>query len=160
VIDIAHVPSRPLTVATWISLRLLEVAVLTDQGGMVPIAQSMADEYPEFEYLQGSLVLAAIAFGVCVEIALGVVAILVGHIHSGRILSQSAPRLVDVLATTIAIATAIVFAVMFAVPGPPLLGLALLAAVLLGAIFVLVLIVLRSLLSHAVSLRTELDEVV
>jgi xanthosine utilization system XapX-like protein len=60
----------------------------------------------------------------------------------------------------IAAATAVVFTVLLAIPGPPFLAFVLLTGVLVGATFVLVLVVLRSLLLRAVSMRVELDEVV
>jgi xanthosine utilization system XapX-like protein len=58
------------------------------------------------------------------------------------------------------VATFIVGLVLAIIPGPPALALALLGGILAGATFTLVLLVLRSLLSHAVSMRAELEEVV
>jgi hypothetical protein len=101
-----------------------------------------------------------LSIGVCVEVVLVVVAILVGSIRNGRILGYLAPRLVNVLIFAIAVATAIALSVLLVIPGPPFLAFVLLAGVLVGATFVLVLVVLRSLLLRAVSMRAELAEVV
>jgi hypothetical protein len=153
-------PSAATTVLTWAALGILALAVLLGEVAVFPIAQSMAEQYPEFAQLRVPLVLAAIAFGVCVEVVLVVVAILVGYIRNGRILGYQAPRFVNVLMFVIAVATAIVLTVLLAIPGPPFLAFVLLTGVLVGATFVLVLLVLRSLLLRAVSMRAELDEVV
>jgi Protein of unknown function (DUF2975) len=153
-------PSAFATVLTWLALGILALAVLLAEVAVFPIAQSMAKQYPEFAQLRTPLLLAAIAFGVCVEVVLAVVAILVGFIRNGRILGQQAPRLVDVLMSVIAVATVIVLTVLLAIPGPPFLAFVLVTGVLVGATFVLVLLVLRSLLRRAVSMRAELDEVV
>jgi Protein of unknown function (DUF2975) len=153
-------PSVVTTVLTWMVLGILALAVLLAGIAIFPIAQSMANQYPEFTQLRTPLLLAAVAFGVCIEVVLVVVAILVGYIRNGCILGPSAPRLVNVLIFVIAVATALVLSVLLAIPGPPFLAFVLLTGVLVGATFVLVLVVLRSLLLRAVSLRVELDEVV
>lgn len=151
----------PITVmVTRAALALLLLAVIAGQVVVVIAAQSMAEAYPEFADLQSPLVAAAITFGVCVEIVLVITGILVGYIRDGRIFRSSSLRLVDIMAGTLAVATVIVVGTLFLIPGPPALGLLLLAGALVGATFTLVLLVLRSLLRKAAFMRVELDEVV
>lgn len=127
---------------------------------VVGSAASMADRYPEFAPLAGPFVLAAIVFGCCLEAVLVITALLIRAIRSGRIFGTTASTLVDALVAALAVATVIVLAVLPAVPGPPALGLGLLGAALSGTAVVLVVLVLRSLLRTAASMRRELDAVV
>lgn len=145
---------------TRVALGVLAVLVVLGEVVIAVSAASSAQAYPEFAYLQVPFVIAALAFGVCVEVALIVTAVLVGYTRDRRIFEPVALRLVDYLTSAIAVATIIVVAVLVAIPGPPALALLLLAGVAVGAAFVLVLLVLRSLLRSAVSMRVELDEVV
>ncbi|GAA1118704.1 DUF2975 domain-containing protein [Arthrobacter flavus] len=153
--------ANPTTVlATRVALSFLFLAVVGGQIGVSLTAQSLARTYPEFVDLRTPLVSAAIAFGVCVQVILAITWILVGQISNGRIFGSSSLRLVNVMACTLAVATVIIVSTMFFVPGPPALGLLLLASALVGATFTLVLLVLRSLLCKAAFMRVELDEVV
>ncbi|MCU1584956.1 MAG: Integral rane protein [Microbacteriaceae bacterium] len=152
-------PSRVIAL-TRIALGLLAATVLLGQIALVPVAQSTADRYPEFANLHVPLLVATLTFGLCIEIVLVVVAVLVGFIRNGRIFGPGALRLVDVIVFLVSVATVLVAAVLPMIPGPPALGLIMLAGALVGATFVLVLLVLRSLLRQAISMRVELDEVV
>jgi hypothetical protein len=149
-----------MTTLTRIALGALMVAVVLGEVSIVASAELMATEYPEFASLEVPLLGAAIAFGLCVELVLIVTAVLVGYIRNERIFRPVALRLVDVIIAAILVATFIVGLVLAIIPGPPALALALLGGILAGATFTLVLLVLRSLLSHAVSMRAELEEVV
>jgi hypothetical protein len=154
--------SNPLTIAlTRGALCLLAAAVII--GELVLVvgnAQSLAAAYPEFANLQGPLVFAALAFGVCVEIVLLVTGVLVGYTRDSRIFGPSALKLVDLMVSALGAATAFVVFALFYIPGPPALALLLLGGALMGAAFVLVVLVLRSLLRAATVMRVELDEVV
>ncbi len=152
--------SATTTVLTRIGLGALMVAVILGEVSIVATAELMAVEHPEFASLQGPLVAAAIAFGLCVEIVLIVTLVLVDYARDERIFHPRALRLVDILVVALLAATAITGMVLVAIPGPPALALALLGGILAGATFTLVLLVLRSLLRHAVSMRAELEEVV
>lgn len=153
--------SHPAMIAlTRVALGVLVVLVVLGEVVVIISASSSAELYPEFAYLQVPFVIAALAFGVCVEVALVVTAVLVGYTRDRRIFEPAALRLVDSLTSAIAVATIIVVAVLVAIPGPPALALLLLGGAAVGAAFALVLLVLRSLLRSAVSMRVELDEVV
>lgn len=155
-----HDPA-PITVAvTRIALGLLVVAVFLGEVVVVSTAHAAAERHPEFAHLQAPLVWAAIIFGVCVVTVLAVTGILVGYTRDTRIFEPTAFRLVDVLIAAVAVATIIVAATLFVIPGPPALGLLLMGGVLAGAAVALVLVVLRSLLLRATFMRVELDEVV
>ncbi|GAA3868150.1 hypothetical protein GCM10022381_09440 [Leifsonia kafniensis] len=149
-----------ITLLAWIALGLLAFTVLAGGLLMIPIAESSARAFPEFAHLQTPLLVAVAAFVACVEAMLGTTAMLVGCIRNNSIFGATALRLVDVLAGLLTVATVILAAVIPALPGPPLLVLVFLASVLVGATFVLVFLVLRSLLRSAVSMRVELDEVI
>jgi hypothetical protein len=149
-----------ITTLAWVALGLLALTVLAGGILLFPIAESSARAFPEFAHLQAPLLVAAVAFVVCIEAMLGTTAMLVGCIRNDSIFGATALRLVDVLAGLLIVATVILAAVIPSLPGPPLLTLVSLASVLAGATFVLVLLVLRSLLRRAVSMRFELDEVV
>ncbi|MCU1583270.1 MAG: hypothetical protein JWO01_2658 [Microbacteriaceae bacterium] len=156
----SHRTSLITTVLTWVALGILAVIVLLAEVVLFQTARSMADRNPEFAHLEGPLVAAAIAFGVCVEAVLVITALLVGSIRRGRIFDKAALTLVDALVFALIVATALVAAVLPTIPGPPALAFALLGGVLAGMAFVLVVLVLRSLLRQAASMRLELDEVV
>ena len=145
---------------TRAALALLFIAVIVGQIVAVIAAQSIVEINPEFAEFQAPLVAAAIAFGICVEIVLVITGILVGYTRDGRIFGPSALKLVEFMADTLAVATVIVVVTLFFIPGPPVLGLLLLGCALVGATFTLVLLVLKSLLRRASSMRLELDEVV
>jgi len=149
-----------MTTVTRIALGALMVAVLLGEVSIVASAELMATEYPEFAALEGPLIAAAMAFGLCVETMLIVTAVLVGYIRHERIFRPAALRLVDVLIAAALASTVIVGLVLVAIPGPPALAMALLSGILVGATFSLVLTVLRTLLRQAMSMRVELDEVV
>jgi len=149
-----------ITTLAWVALGLLALTVLAGGLLLFPIAESSARAFPEFAHLKIPLLVAAVAFVVCIEATLGTTAVLVGCIRNESIFGATALRLVDVLAGLLIVATGILTAVIPVLPGPPLLVLVSLASVLAGATVVLVLFVLRSLLHRAVSMRLELDEVV
>ena len=155
--------SHSVTVIVFVTraaLGLLAAVVFLGAVLVVTGAGSLAALYPEFEYLHLPFVIAAIAFGVCLEIALLLTAVLVGYTRDRRIFEPTALRLVDYLISAIAGATIIIGAVVAMVPGPPALALLLFGGAVAGAACALVLLVLRSLLRGAVFMRVELDEVV
>lgn len=153
--------AAPITsLLSWIALGVLAVGIVLAEVVTVETAGSLTSQYPEFAHLQAPLLAAAVAFGLCLEVVLAVTALLIGAIRSGRIFERWALRLVDALVVALATATVVVAAVLPAVPGPPALALAVLGATITGTAVVLVVLVLRSLLRHAVSMRLELDEVV
>ena len=128
--------------------------------GVVSYADVIFGFLPDFAFGRGPLIALELAFGLCLEVLLAVTGVLVGYIAVDRIFRPSALRWVNVLVSTAAVATVLVFATLIFIPGPPQLFLFMVGAAAVGATIVLVLLVLRSLLHRAVSINVELDEVV
>jgi hypothetical protein len=149
-----------LVVAARIALGFLALLVLAGMVVLFPLSDEMAAAAPEFGNLKVPFLLAGLAIGACAEVAIVVTAILAGRTRGDEIFEAPALRLVDALVVAPAAATVITASLLPAVPGPPLLGYALLVCVLGGSALVLILLVLRALLRRAVSMHTELDEVV
>jgi hypothetical protein len=158
--DTTPIAAPSTTFSSWIALGILAVGIVLAEVIALETAASLAAEHPEFAHLRGPLTAAAIAFGLCLEAVLAITALLVGAIRHGRIFDRWALRLVDALVGALAAATVVVAAVLPALPGPPALALAVIGATITGVAVVLVVLVLRSLLRRAVSMRLELDEVV
>jgi O-antigen/teichoic acid export membrane protein len=158
--EIVDSRAEALAVGARVVLVLLAVAVVIGEVVVVSTAESLSEQYPEFGHLEAPLLTLAIALGCCIEAVLAVTGLLVGFTQGDRIFGATALRLVDSLVVALAAATVITAASLFFIPGPPALGLLVLAAVLVGLAFVLVLLVLRSLLRRAASMHTELGEVV
>ncbi|GGC79437.1 hypothetical protein GCM10011512_02610 [Tersicoccus solisilvae] len=123
-------------------------------------ADQLTSFLPELAPVQDQLVAAALAFGVCIEALLAITGVLVGYIRTDRIFRPSALRLVDALVVAVVAATVVVIVALFFIPGPPQLFLLVEAGIPVAATMTLVLLVLRSLLSRAVAMHGELDEVV
>jgi len=156
----ASLPTHRVTViVTRTTLGLLIAAVPLGEAVIVIWSASLAGLYPEFGYLQLPFVIAAIAFGVCVEIALISTAVLVGYVRDHRIFEPAAIRLVTGLISAIAAATVIVAAVLTAIPGPPALALLLFGGAAAGAVCTFGLLVLRSRLRGAAPGRVDHGEV-
>jgi hypothetical protein len=145
---------------TWIALGVVVILVAGIELGLLQYSDDLVGFFPEFAPVRPPLLALALAFGLCAEVLLVVTGVLVGYIHADRIFHPAALRLVDVLVLAVVVATLLVFATLFFIPGPPQLFLLVVAALPVGATVVLVLLVLRSLLRRAVSMRVELDEVV
>lgn len=155
------VPLPPVLAAlTWVALGTAMIFVAGVAVGVVSYADVLFGFLPGFAFARGPLIALDLAFGLCVEVLLVVTGVLVGYIVVDRIFRPSALRWVDVLVSTAAAATVLVFATLFFIPGPPQLFLFMVGAVAVGVTVVLVLLVLRSLLRRAVSINVELDEVV
>jgi hypothetical protein len=153
-------PIRPGTVlATRITLAVLAAVVLLGEVLVVIGGESLAVLHPEFEHLHLPFIMAALAFGVCGEVALILTAALVGYSQDRRIFEPAALRLIGCLIGAIAVATLIVVSVLTAIPGPPLLALVLFSGAVAGATSALFLSVLRSRLRKAAVKHVDLDEV-
>jgi FtsH-binding integral membrane protein len=153
-------PSLAAATATWVALGLLAVLVFASCAALIPLSESTATEYPEFEDLRVPLLTLALAVGVCVEVILVSTAVLVRFIRRDRIFNQAAVRLVNVLVISVLVATILIGLTLAFIPGPPLLAIAIVAIVLAGITLFFVLLVLKSLLQRTALMRTELDEVV
>lgn len=152
--------SLKMVLATRAALTLLFLATVAAQIGVVGTGRSMASAYPEFAHLEAPLVGTALLFGICIEVVLVITAILVGYIRDERIFGSTSRKLIDVMAATLAAATAILMGTLFLIPGPPALGLLVIGGALVGATLTMVLLVLRSLLRKTAFMRAELDGVV
>lgn len=152
--------SPVVTVLAFLALGALAISLLIVEVAVVSSAGPMAAEYPEFTHLAGPLIVAAIAWGVCIMAVLVITALLIGTIDRGRIFDPRALRLVDALVAALVLAAAILGGVLTVIPGPPALALGLFGGALVGVALALVVLRLRALLRHAASMRFELDEVI
>jgi len=148
------------TMLLWLALGALALGILAVGAVVVETAGTLAQQHPEFAYLQGPLIALAVVFGICLEAVLIITALLVGSIYSGHIFGPTASKLVDALVAVLMIASGVLIAVLLVTPGPPALSLAIFGGALAGATFTLVVVVLRSLLQQAAHMRLELDEVI
>ncbi|ROS59199.1 DUF2975 family protein [Frigoribacterium sp. PhB160] len=143
------------THASWAGLGLLALGVVVGGAVALETAGTLAVEHPEFRHVQGPLLAAVLAFGVCVEAVLLVTALIVGAIHDGSIVRQPASRLVDVLAAALTGATLVAVATLPFLPGPPALVLAVLGVALAATTATLLVLVLRSWLRRAAAGRLD-----
>lgn len=159
--------SRPLrhtspaaAVLAWLALGALAAITFLGAVTVLDSAPALAHEYPEYAKLEIPLSGAALGLLVCIEVALALIASLVAAIHSGRIFEEISMKLVDALIATFIAATAVCVAGWLLIPGPPPLGLAIIGAIVAGISCVFILIVLRSLLRQAATMRLDLDAVI
>lgn len=157
-------PSTPLVIVTQALLGALFLVGIGAIALLPGFAASAAVALPEYADLRAPLLGLAIALALLALVALVSVALLIRRIHRATILTRTSLLRVDVLTATFAGAIA-VFITGFVVisngqAGSPLLALILTTATLATIVLECITLVLRSLLRHAILLRTELDEVV
>ncbi len=157
--------SRLLIVTIKVLIVLAVAAVLFFQLVIVPAAASqVSQEMPGVAYLRTAGIVGSIALLACVQVVLVCVWRLVDLASAGRLFDRRAFVWVDgaIAAIWVAVGLVIVGSVALTVigAGPPVLFFAAPIAVIFGAGAALVVGVMRSLLRQAVTLRTELDEVV
>lgn len=151
-------------------MRVLLVAIglgsLLGQVVVIPlVSESLAQQYPEVADLAVPYAVAAIAVVVCVQGALIAIWFLLAMVARATVFVQRAARWVTVIiiagivATVIAVAVGVHLLGVAQVGGPGVV-LALAAAAIGGAAFVLLMIVVRGLLGTTTALKSELDEVV
>jgi hypothetical protein len=143
---------------------LLLVSVLA-QVAVVALAADFGRRTPEVAHLVAPYSVAAVLFIGCGQVQLVVVLRLLSMIRRGTIFTGRSLRWVDVIIACGALATVLAAAVVVHVHrfapghgGPSIFYLA--ACVVAGAMFVLLMIVMRGLLRTAIADRTELDEVI
>ena len=159
--------NRIAIIALRVLILLIGVGALGAQIVIVPVVARVVAEnadYPEFSVPYGVVGIVVIA---CVEVALVALWILLSMVQRGRIFSARAFRFVDLIIGAGAVATVLVFLLnvhIYYVIEPhldaPGIILVLLCLTILGAAFVALLVVMRSLLRSATSLQAELEEVV
>ena len=132
----------------------------------MPVAASQfGTAVPEVAYLVVPYSVAAILFIACGQVALLVVWRLLSMVGGGVIFTRSALRWVDVIIACGVVATALSAVVWihmlgFVPGGGGPMGLYLVAVVVAGLAFVLLMVVMRGLLESAIADRAELDEVI
>ena len=157
---------------TTLARRLLRVALVVLLLGsvfaqlLVPVyASQVGTTFPEVAYLVVPYSVAAILFIACGQVALLVVWRLLSMIGGGVIFTRRALRWVDVIIACGVVATVLsvgvwIHMLAFVPGGGGPMGVYLVACVVAGLAFVLLMIVMRGLLEAAIADRTELDEVI
>ena len=156
--------SLGLVVLTQSFLGLLLLVGIGAIALLPSVSADIAESLPEYADLRAPLLALAIAIIVLALIALAMVALLVHRIHRGSMLTRSSLHWVDVIVTTLACAVGLLV-VSFVVisnaqAGSPFIALMLVTAALVLIALACITLSLRSLLGHAILIRTELDEVV
>lgn len=152
--------SPTATVLTWIALAMLGAVVLALGVAAAESLPLLAGMYRPLIALEPLIATVLLVVGTCIELALALIALLVAAIHDGRMFDRASLRLVDILISVVGVATAAVAVIIPFLPGPPALGLLVIAATLVGLTTALVLLVLRSLLRRAAVMDEELSEVI
>ena len=162
-----HDLPRPSLALVAVTQSLLGVLFLVGIGAIALLpgfAESVAANLPEYADLRAPLLALAIAITVLALVTLAAVALLVQRIHGGTVLTRSSLLWVDAIVATLACAVVVVI-IGFGVisngqAGSPFLALTQLMTCLALIALACITLVLRSLLRHAILIRTELDEVV
>jgi len=157
---------------TTFASRLLRVALVVLLLGtvlaqlLVPVyASQTGTTFPEVAYLVVPYSVAAILFIGCVQVALLVVWRLLSLVDGGVIFTRRALRWIDVIIACAVVATALsagvwIHMLAFVPGGGGPMSVYLVACIVSGLAFVLLMIVMRGLLESAIADRTELDEVI
>jgi hypothetical protein len=162
----SDLPRPPITLvlATEVLLGILFTVGLVAIALLPSFSADAAVTLPEYANLQVPLLTLAIVFTALGLLALAVVALLVLRIHRGTMLERASLRWVDGLVATLGAAVAVVIVGFVVISegqaGSPFLALVQVMACLTLVALAGITLVLRSLLSGAIVLRAELDEVV
>lgn len=158
---------RPSLALVAITQALLGALFLVGLGAIAVLpglAESTAVALPEYAELRVPLLAVAIALTILALVALAMISLLVQRIRGGSILTRSSLLWVDVFIGTLACGAALVATGAVVIgngqAGSPFLALVEATAFLVLLALAGITLVLRSLLRHAILLRTELDEVV
>ena len=148
-------------------LVVIAAGVLLAQVVIVPVLGGILADRSRLDVAALVYSIAAIAVGVCVEVALVAIWALLARVGRGAIFTERAFRWVDTIIGSGVVATAIVVGIgahIVLVIEPrldaPGLDLIVIAAVVASATFVLLMVVMRGLLRSATALQAELEEVV
>lgn len=161
-----HLP-RPSLGLVIVTQSLLGALFLAGIGTIVLLpgfSAIVAASLPEYADLRAPLLALAIAITALALVCLAMVALLVHRIHRGSVLARSSVLWVDVIVVTLACAAVLVIIGFFVISngqaGSPFLALIQAMGCLTLIALACITLVLRSLLRHAILMRTELDEVV
>lgn len=156
--------STVVHVALKSMLALLVLVTLAAQVFVLPeIAQSTANLYPDIAWLRLPMLVIAIVFVACVQVALIATWRLLTMVGRDRIFQDRAFVLVDVIIGAILVAIALMIAAVVLLSTVGLGGpatLYLIAIAIAGAALALLVVVMRSLLRMATQLSHDLAEVV
>ncbi|MFT4229370.1 MAG: DUF2975 domain-containing protein [Microbacterium sp.] len=158
--------NRAAIVVLRVLLVVMGLGSLSGQIVVIPLVSgSLAQQYPEVADLAVPYAVAAIAVVVCVQLALVAIWFLLAMVARSSIFARQAARWVTVIIIAGIVATVIVVVVGVHLLGVAQVGgpgavLAVVAACVGGAAFVLLMVVMRGLLGTATALKSELDEVV
>lgn len=157
-------PSRALVAVTQSLLGVLFLVGIGAAALLPRFSADVASLLPEYAGLKASLLTLALALIALTLGLLAVVALLVQRIRRGTILARSSLRWVDALVAVLACAIVLVIVGFIVISngqaGSPFIALLQVMACLGAAALACVTLVLRTLLRHAILLRTELDEVI
>lgn len=162
----SDLPRPPITLvlATEVLLGILFTVGLVAIALLPSFSADAAVTLPEYADLQVPLLTLAIVFTALGLLALAVIALLVLRIHRGTMLERASLRWVDGLVATLGAAVVVVIVGFVVISegqaGSPFLALVQVMACLTLVALAGITLVLRSLLSGAIVLRAELDEVV
>ena len=157
-------PSLSLVVMTEGFLAALFLLGVGAIALLPSVSAEAAISLPEYADLRNPLLALAIALVLLGLIALAMIALLVQRIYSGSMLSRSSLLWVDVLIVTAVCAVALIISGSVVISngqaGSPFLLVVQVTGCLTLLAIASITLVLRSLLSNAIDMRTELDEVV
>jgi hypothetical protein len=157
-------PSLALVIVTQSLLGALFLVGIGAVALLPGFSANIAASLPEYADLRAPLLTLAIAITVLALASLAMVALLVHRMHRGTMLTRSSLLWVDVIVSALACAVVLVL-IGFVVISNGQAGSPFLALIQTMVCFALIALacitlVLRSLLRHAILMRTELDEVV
>ena len=157
-------PSLGLVIVTQLLLAALFVVGVGTVILLPGFSASVAASLPEYADLRTPLLALAIAFTVLALISLAMIALLVHRIYRGTVLARTSLLWVDVIVASLACAVRVVIIGFVVISdgqaGSPFLALAQAVVCLTLVVLACIMLVLRSLLQHAILMRAELDEVV
>jgi hypothetical protein len=153
-----------VTVALKALIVVMILFMLAGQALVIPgVASQTAMQYPEYAYLKVPGIVIAIAFLLCVQLALVSVWRLLSLVRASSIFSRDAFKWVDVILALVIGATLLIlisFITLTAVGISSPANVLCILGVILGSGFALLVVVLRGLLRKASQLEQDLAEVV
>ncbi len=157
-------PALPLVIVTQSLLGALFLVGIGAMALLPAFSANVAATLPEYADLRQPLLALAIAITMLALISLAMIALLVSRVHRGSVLARTSLLWVDVIVATLTCAVVLVIIGFIVIShgqaGSPFLALIQAMACLTLIALACITLVLRSLLRHAILMRTELDEVV
>ena len=149
---------RVLLTGGLVVILVLQLAVLPWLSGV------MAKDLPGEAYMRWPILILAILGLGCIQTGLVCTLRLLGYTQRGEVFSVRALRWVDGIIGAFLAASLVCLATVayqsFTVGGPPVWTLLLLSGIVAGAGMALLMVVMRTLLEQATTLRTEIDAVI